>query len=281
MNQERLSQKLVGPGYINPNTGRPIGTKGIPNIQKVRGLQISRDYTSVENLKVGIRDIDEAVVYYLSKVIKPQIEVNGTVQDVPIQYATPERWLEVQRNGQFRDKDGKKQLPVIILKRNSLTANRGITTKLDANRPHNFYVTAVNKQSSRNSYTRFDLIRNRVPEVDLIMTVVPDYITLEYSCLALTDLISQTNPIIEAIKFASDSYWGDPEKFMFQVFVGPFRTDISSGQSEDRVVKTSFDLKLNGYILPDTPNASMHTGMLRHNKTNVSCKIVEKVVKEI
>ena len=101
MNQERLSQKLVGPGYINPNTGRPVGTKGIPNIQKVRGLQISRDYTSVENLKVGIRDIDEAVVHYLSKVIKPQIEVNGTVQDVPIQYATPERWLEVQRNGQF------------------------------------------------------------------------------------------------------------------------------------------------------------------------------------
>lgn len=277
MNQEHISQMTVGPGYVHPETRQPVGQKGMFDVQRNRGLQISRDNDSAENLKIGIRDIDEAIMYYFNNVIKPQITVNGVVVKVPVMYASPEKWLEVQKEGIYRDKNGKKQLPIIVFKRESLTKDRSITTKLDANRPHNYYITAVNR-SRRNAYTRFDLIHNRVPEKDLIMTVVPDYVKLEYSCIILTDLVSQMNPIIEAINFASESYWGDPEKFKFQAFIDSFKTDITSAQSEDRTVRTTFSIKLNGYILPDTVNANPHTNMLRHNKTNLTYKFVEKEV---
>lgn len=274
--QEKISQMVVGPGYVHPETGKPFGEKGIPDIQRNRGFQVSRDDDSVENLKIGIRDIDEAIVYYFKNVIRPQVRANGVVVDVPIMYASPEKWVDVQKIGYYRDKNGKRQVPVIVFKRESLTKDRSITTKLDANRPHNYYVTSVNR-SRRNAYTRFDLLHNRVPEKDLIMTVVPDYVKLEYSCVILTDLISQMNPIVEAINFASESYWGDPDRFKFQAFIDSFKTDIDAGQGEDRTVKTTFSIRMNGYILPDTVNANPHTNMKRHNKTNISYRFSEGV----
>lgn len=277
MKQEQLSQILVGQNYIVPETNKEFGPKGIPDMQRNRGLQISRDEDSAENLKVGIRDIDEAIMYYFKNVIHPVVSVNGNLEEVPVVYANPERWVEVQREGFYRDKNGKKQLPVIVFKRDSLTKNRKLTNKLDANNPHNFYVTAVDR-SPRNGYSRFDLIHNRVPEKNLIVTVVPDFVKLNYSCIVLTPLVSQMNSIVEAINFASDAYWGDPEKFKFQTFVDSIKTDVSTAPGQDRVVKSTFGMTLVGHILPETENANAYINQKRHNKTNVSFKTIEKVI---
>lgn len=278
MKQDQIVNTLVGPTYRNPENKSGFRDVRMPDIQRTRALQISRDDDTVENLKVGIEDIDGAIMYYFLRVIRPVVEVNGTVVPVPITYATPERWADVQKLGYYRDKSGKKQLPVIIFKRDSIKKNRNLTNKLDANRPHNFYVTAVGN-SRRNSYTRFDLIHNRVPEKDLVVTVVPDFVDVEYSCIILTDFVSQMNPIIESITFASDAYWGDVERFQFQSFVSDIRTEVSNNKGEDRLVKSSFNLKLRGYILPETTNANAYVNQKKHNKTNYSYKITEKEIR--
>ena len=45
--------------------------------------------------------------------------------------------------------------------------------------------------------------------------IIPDYVTLTYQCSIYTYYIEQMNKIIESINNASDSYWGDPERFNF------------------------------------------------------------------
>jgi hypothetical protein len=70
--------------------------------------------------------------------------------------------------------------------------------------------------------------------------------------LIQTYYIDQLNKIIEAINYASNSYWGDPERFKFRAKIGTFSTTTELQQSDERIVRGSFNLTLNGYIVPDT-----------------------------
>lgn len=246
MNQEKLTQIQLGKTY----TGSP---KGPFDSQRDRISQVSRKEDDYQNFKVGIYDIDEAVSYYFRKVILPTVMADGHTFDVPVVYATPEKWKAVQKDGIFRDKNGKRQIPVIIYKRESIEKVRNIANKLDANRPHNFYVTSVH-YSPRNPYTNFHKTLNRIPEFDAVYTVVPDFVKVNYTCVVYTDYVEQMNSLVEAITFSSDSYWGDPNRFKFQSFIDSIKTEVEDNQGEDRVVKSTFELKLNGYILPRTVN---------------------------
>ena len=59
------------------------------------------------------------------------------------------------------------------------------------------------------------------------------------------------NKIVEAINYASDSYWGDPARFKFRAMIDSFTTVIEVEDGKDRAIKSNFDIKLNGYIIPD------------------------------
>jgi len=60
------------------------------------------------------------------------------------------------------------------------------------------------------------------------------------------------NPIIEAINYASDSYWGDPSRFKFNARIDSFNTVVEVTDGKDRNVKSNFEIKLNGYLIPNT-----------------------------
>jgi hypothetical protein len=60
------------------------------------------------------------------------------------------------------------------------------------------------------------------------------------------------NKIIEAINYASDSYWGDPERFKFKASIDSYSTTVEIADSTNRVIKGSFTIKLFGYIIPNT-----------------------------
>ena len=90
--------------------------------------------------------------------------------------------------------------------------------------------------------------------------------------------MEQMNPIVEAINFASDSYWGRQEKFKFQAFVGDIRTEILENQGEDRTVKAEFNVTLNGYIVPETVNSGPYVNYKGRNKTTFKVGIQEKTI---
>jgi hypothetical protein len=59
------------------------------------------------------------------------------------------------------------------------------------------------------------------------------------------------NKIIEAINYASDSYWGDPNRFKFKASIDTFNSVTELSTDQDRIVRSTFNIKLNGYIIPD------------------------------
>ena len=64
--------------------------------------------------------------------------------------------------------------------------------------------------------------------------------------------MEQLNKIIEACEYASDAYWGNPERFQFRAFIDTFTTATELTQGKDRLVTGTFNIRLRGYIIPDT-----------------------------
>tara|TARA_R110000796_G_scaffold6385_1_gene22720 strand:- start:443 stop:835 length:393 start_codon:yes stop_codon:yes gene_type:complete len=64
--------------------------------------------------------------------------------------------------------------------------------------------------------------------------------------------MEQLNKVIEACEYASDAYWGNPERFKFRAFIDSFSTETQLTNGRDRLVKGTFNIRLRGYIIPDT-----------------------------
>lgn len=224
--------------------------------RKNRGLQRSVKGDDVKQFSIGLRDIDETIVYYFNNVIKPSVVKNNQRINVPILYGSPERWKAVQKDGFYRDKNGKIQTPLIMFKRDSIEKNRSLGNKMDANSPINFGVFKK-RFSQKNIYDRFSVLTNRTPVDEFYGVIIPDYVNITYSCIIFTDYVEQMNKIVEAINFASDSYWGDPERFKFRAMIDSYSTSTTLNQGEDRTVKTEFTINLLGHIVPDTINTSI------------------------
>ena len=205
---------------------------------------------------IGLQDIDESIMYYFSEVIEPTVVQNGKKVKVPIMYGSPERWSNVQKDGALRDKNGKFMAPLIMFKRTSLSKNRGLTNKMDANNPSNF-IAVKNTYTKENVYDNFAVLNNRRPKEEYYASIVPDFVTITYTCTAFTDYVDQMNKIIEAANFAEDSYWGDEAKFMFRARIDTFGTTVEVGAGTDRVVTTNFDIVLQGYVIPEIKQADV------------------------
>jgi hypothetical protein len=133
-------------------------------------------------------------------------------------YASPERWKSVQQDGYYRDTNGKLVLPVIMYKRDSVEKNRSLGNKIDGNLASLFQVFET-RYNQRNQYDNFSVLTNRIPSKQYYVSVVPDYVTLTYSVSIFTNYVEQNNKIIEAIEFAADSYWGDPNRWQFRTMI--------------------------------------------------------------
>tara|TARA_B100001093_G_scaffold67502_1_gene57573 strand:+ start:3745 stop:4587 length:843 start_codon:yes stop_codon:yes gene_type:complete len=212
---------------------------------------------NVKKFSVGLRDIDETIVYYFNNVIRPSVIQNSNKKNVPIIYGSPERWAAVQKDGFYRDKNGKIQAPLIMYKRDSIEKNRNLGNKMDANNPTNFGVFKKNF-SNKNVYDRFSILNNRNEIDEYYGVIIPDYVNLVYSCIVFTDYIEQMNKIVESINFASDAYWGDPEKFSFRAMIDNYTTVTELNQGEDRKVKTEFSINMLGHIISDSINAQLN-----------------------
>lgn len=252
-NAEQISQEQINP-YL-ANQGKPISTT---TFSENRGTDYSMKNDTVKDISIGLEDIDNAIMYYFNNVIKPNVVQNGQQIVVPVLYGSPERWKSVQADGFYRDTSGRMMAPLIMFKRENIEKNRSLGNKLDSNTVHNYQVVGT-KYNIRNSYDRFNIINNRIPSEQYYITTTPDYITLTYNCIIFTDFVEQNNKLVEAINFAADSYWGDPSRYKFRAMIDSFATTTLLENGEDRAAKSSFTIKVNGYIIPDTVNKDMAT----------------------
>lgn len=273
--QRELSEGLQTPYDAkmgNPNNAsdnKQFPPENEANIPFNRSNQMSFKNDTTKPFTVGLKDIDESIMYYFDNVIRPFVIQNGERISVPIMYGSPERWKSMQKDTYLRDKKGAIMMPIIVFKRDNMQKNRTLANKLDANMP-NLYTSWQKVWNNKNMYSNFNLLNNRIPTKQYIANVVPDYVTLTYSCIIQTYYVEQLNKIIEAINYASDSYWGNPERFKFKALIDSFATVTELQQSQERLVKGTFSLKMHGYIIPETIQKDLNSV----KKYNAKSKII-------
>jgi len=262
--QKQLSNEQHVP--TNPQAGNPNSFN--PNPTNNRALNTSFKGDTTKPFSVGLQDIDEAVFYYFQNVIQPSIIQNGQRLPVPIVYGSQEKWKSFQKDGYYRDQNGKIQAPLIMFKRNSIDKNRQIANKLDANQP-NLLQVFTKKYTLRNAYDNFKVLNNRIPQQEYYAVIMPDYVTVSYTCVVFTYYVEQLNKIVEAMEYASDAYWGDPQRYQFKSMIDSFGFQTELADRDERIVRSTFDIKLNGYIIPDILQKDITSLQKFSNKTKI------------
>jgi hypothetical protein len=257
------------PEYGNPNiTFSEPFKPGQP--EHNRAYEVSYSELDTKNFSIGIKDHTEAIQYYFDEVLKLEVYQNNGKVLVPVIYGTPEKWKSMQKDGYYRDNVGQIMPPLIMYKKASVVQNRTLGNKLDGNEANNVQLFEK-AYTRRNVYDNFHILQNQKPQKEYVVVVTPDYVTITYSCAIWTNFVEQMDKLTEALNFASNSYWGDPSRFQFLAKIETFNDIQTFDQGEDRLVRTDFQLTLNGYLIPDSLNA--YLAQLQ-NRTYNLCKIV-------
>jgi hypothetical protein len=247
-NQAEIVQATINPYYQDKPVSENVFTH-----RENRALNTTRKTDKVKDITVGLEDIDYALKYYFENTIKPIVSQDGNLINVPVMYGSPERWQSVQAEGYYRDTNGRAVFPLIIFKRTNIEKNRNLGNKIDGNLASLFQVFE-SRYNQRNQYDNFSVLTNRVPSKQYYVSVVPDYVTITYDVVILTNFVEQNNKLIEAIEYASDSYWGDANRWQFRTSLDSFGVTNIINSGEDRVSSTTVSLKVNGYLIADSIN---------------------------
>ena len=234
----------------------------LKNVNFNRATQIKREGNE---LGKGVRlyDVDLAIAEHMIDTVVPSVEAFNEKIKVPVMYGNPERWASIQKNGYLRDKNGMLQIPLIMFKRNSIA--RDDTMPNTMNR-HVSYPT-VTKFSKKHKYDRFSAMTDTTRPVQQYDIVMPDYVSISYEVMIWTDFTEHMNKIVEAFQYATDEYWGDKSGFKFRVKIDNFDNTTEVGEGTQRIVRTTFTMAVNAYLLPEKfDNEPTHTKSLSPKK---------------
>lgn len=222
--------------------------QGIERAQETR-----RDDDTIKTPSCTIYDIDNAVLTYITDVIRPEIIENETVIPVPVMYANGEKWSQIRANGFMYDAEDRLMTPVIALKRNSIT-ERDTMKKLDVNwnpETRDDYARNTllfeNKYTKANRYDRFSVLQNSRPTRELYVSSIPEYVDVSYDLLIWAEYTEQLNSIVEQIMPTGGFAWGTTWKFITNIQDYSFETISTPG--EDRVVRATLPLTTKGTLL--------------------------------
>jgi hypothetical protein len=195
---------------------------------------------------ISLFDIDYAMMSYLEDTALPTLDDNGTALKIPVVYGNSERWNGSRREGVFRDSKGKIQLPIMMIRRTSITKDE---TMPMLNRHVSYQ--GVTKYSKDNRYDRFTAFGGNVkPKYEIYKIQMPEYVELNYDCMVWTNYTEQLNEVIEQLQYTS-SYWGDKEKFKFRTSLSDFNIINEVGEGTERINRIEFSLSVKAYLLPE------------------------------
>lgn len=218
-----------------------------------RAQEIRRDDDTIKTPSCTIYDIDNAILTYVSDVIRPEIVENEQMIPVPVMYANGEKWSQIRANGFMYDADDRLMTPVIALKRNSIT-ERDVMKKLDVNwnpETRDDYARNTllfeNRYTKANRYDRFSVLQNSRPTRELYVSSIPEYVDVSYDLLIWAEYTEQLNSIVEQIMPTGGFAWGTTWKFITNIQDYSFETISTPG--EDRVVRATLPLITKGTLL--------------------------------
>jgi hypothetical protein len=214
-----------------------------------RSVQTRRDTDNVKDISIKLMDIDTIIFNHMVDMQLSVVDDGKTVK-VPVYYASPERWKSVQKDGVFRDYNGKIILPAIVFHREMSERDQALAT---FNRYLRYPV--MKKYSTKNKYTTFsNLVGTNAPINEVYDVVYPDHMIFTYKFIIWTEYVEQMNKLVEKINFETEDYWGAPRGIRLRTSVDSYSHTVELQADVDRVVKTDFNLMVHGYLLPDTFN---------------------------
>ena len=229
-----------------------------------RGEQFKVEAPAQEKGKgVRLYDVDLAIAEHMIDTVVPSVEEFREKIKVPVMYGNPERWKSIQKDGYLRDKKGVIQIPLIMFKRNSIERNDTMASSMNR---HVSY-PSVSKYSKKHKYDKFSAMTGTQRPVEVYDVVMPDYVTVSYEVIIWTDFTEHMNKIVEAFQYATDEYWGDRSGFKFKVKIDSFDNTTEVGEGSQRIVRTTFTMMVNAYLLPEQfNNESTHKKSLTPKK---------------
>lgn len=211
-----------------------------------RAYNIRRDNDDAKDFSIKLIDIDTAILSHLDGTISPTIVDSGRLVKVPVNYASPERWKAIRKDGAMRDKNGKIQTPAIAFRRSTVQRNDNLLTM------NRYLQYSVEKKfSEKNKYDKFSILNGFAPRKEYYSVALPDHVIINYEFIVWTELVEQCNLIVEAINFSTDDYWGDKQRFKFRTRISDYNFETMVDAGQDRVVKATFSLLCYGYLLPN------------------------------
>lgn len=226
----------------------------LKNVPINRALQYKKE--SIENGKgVRLYDVDLAIMEHMQDTILPTVDVFEEKQKISVVYGNPERWKAVQKDGFLRDRNGQIQLPLLMFKRNSVARDDTMSNTMNR---HVAY-PGVSRYSPKHKYDRFSAITASEKPLQFYDIVIPDYVSITYEVMIWTDFTEHMNKIVEAFQYATDEYWGDKSGFKFRTRIDSFDNTTEVGEGSQRIVRTTFTMAVNAYLLPEKfDNESTH-----------------------
>jgi hypothetical protein len=212
-----------------------------------RANQLPVDSEYIKGVK--LIDVDTTIAEYMVDTIIPDLEEGGKKIKVPLLYGNAERWEGARRRGYLRDVRGKLEIPLVMFKRNSVERDASLQHFKDG-----VSMPAYKVYSKKNRYERFSLQNGVQPVYELYNVAMPSYVTVTYEVMIWTSFTEHMNKVVEAFQYATDRYWGKENGYKFRARIDSFDTAQEVAEGSERVIRTTFTISVNAYLLTETFN---------------------------
>ena len=235
-----------------------------------------------KGFSIGLKEIDTAVIKHIRNIMKPKVREQNEIISVPVLYGNEERWKSIKDRGTLRDKNGVIILPMIVIKRTSLSMNPDMPLSFD-NDVRGRFVSVIRSStgwSKNNRYDRFAVLTGQKPVQEFVKTGMPDFVVCSYSVVMMTSFIEQMNDLNNLWIEHLETYFGDQTSYRFLSSLdGDISNEVEMESQGERIVRNELSLSIKGYMIPEfTDNVFGKTAELGRAYTPKKVTFSEKLL---
>ena len=234
-----------------------------------------------EGWAIGLKDIDTAIMGHVRNIMKPIVRESNEIIKVPVMYGNEERWKSIRNRGVLRDKNGTIILPVMVIKRTSLSMNPDMPVSFDNDVRGEFIkVVRASSWSKNNRYDRFSVLTGQRPVQEFIITGQPDFVICNYNIVMMTSYMEQMNDLNALWIEHLETYFGDQTSYRFlSSMPGDISNEIEMESDGERLIKNTFDMTIKAYMIPEfTDKVFGKTGEMMRTYNNKKVSFSEKII---
>ena len=207
-----------------------------------------------KGFSIGVKEIDTAVIKHIRNIMKPKVKEQNEIISVPVLYGNEERWKSIKDRGTLRDKNGTIILPMMVIKRTSLSMNDQLPFSFDndVQGKHISVVRSNSGWSKNNRYDRFSVLTGQKPVQEYIKTGMPDFVVCTYQIVMMTSFIEQMNDLNNLWVEHLETYFGDQTSYRFlSSLSGDISNEVEMESQGERLIRNELTIEIKGYMIPE------------------------------